>query len=235
MLDLYLLIPATALVALLVGIVMRPRRYYFIRHGETVMNATHIRQGEEGGLTEKGQHQAQKVGESLKGLHIKRIISSSYQRARETTESINEYLHVPVTYSPLFGERRNPKEIIGRSVDDPEVVRIVDQMDLAYHEDDFRISDEENFIDLKARAKKGLEFLGRQSGRNVVLVTHHHFLKMLIAYLLYRDNLHASDFVKLSFFNYSDNAAVTICEYHPWRMFGKTRGWEVVAFNEHAA
>ncbi len=55
---------------------------------------------------------------------------------------------------------------------------------------------------------------------------------MLIAYLLYRERLHAADFIKLSFFNISDNAGITICEFHPWRIFSPTRGWEVVSYNE---
>jgi hypothetical protein len=54
---------------------------------------------------------------------------------------------------------------------------------------------------------------------------------MLIAYLLYRNSLHASDFVKLSFFNASDNAGITVCDYKPWKMFSRTRGWEIVSYN----
>jgi hypothetical protein len=57
---------------------------------------------------------------------------------------------------------------------------------------------------------------------------------MLIAYLLYRDGLHAGDFIKLSFFNMVDNAGITTCDYHPWKMFSKTHGWEVVSFNQQA-
>jgi hypothetical protein len=51
-------------------------------------------------------------------------------------------------------ERKNPSEIIGKHTDDSEVTRIVDQMDLAYHLDEYRFSDEENFTDLKKRARE---------------------------------------------------------------------------------
>jgi len=217
---------------LLVIFLMRPRRFYLVRHGETLLNAEHIRQGEEGGLSEVGKKQAERVGAVLKQLPIERIISSTYPRAKETAEILKKYLHVPVLYSPLFAERRNPTEIVGKSTRDPEVIRIVDQMDLAYHDDDFRISDEENFIDLKARAKKCVTLLARQGAKETALVTHHHFLKMLLAYMLYRENLHAKDFVKLSFFNVSDNAGISVVEYHPWQMLSPTRGWSVVSFNE---
>lgn len=225
--------PLLALVAVaFLFFFMRTRRFYFVRHGETLLNAQHVRQGEEGGLSERGRRQAEKVGEVLKRLPVERIISSTYPRARETADILKKHLNVPVIYSPLFAERRNPSEIIGKSTRDPEVIRIVDQMDLAYHTDDYRFSDEEDFLDLKKRARKCLALLARQGTRETVVVTHHHFLKMLIAYLLYRERLHAADFVKLSFFNVSDNAGITTCEFHPWKMFSPTMGWEVVSYNE---
>lgn len=221
-----------ALAAIAVVFLMRPRRFYLVRHGETLMNAEHIKQGAEGALSGKGRHQADRVGVYLKQFHIERIISSSYLRAKETTELINAHLKVPVIYSSLFIERRNPSEIIGKNRDEPEVTRIVDQMDLTYHEDDYRFSDEENFIDLQKRAKKCFNLLARQGARESCVVTHHVFLKMFIANLLYRDRLHAADFVKLSFFNISDNAGITICEFHPWKLLSPTQGWEVVSYNE---
>jgi len=208
------------------------KRFYFVRHGETILNAKHIKQGAEGGLSDAGKRQAAAVGAQLAPLGIRKIIASPYERARETASIINKYLHAPISYSPLLAERRNPSEIIGKNRDDPEVVRIVDQMDLAYHEDDYRFSDEENFIDLKKRAKKCLSFLARHGARETCVITHHAFLKMLLSYMLHRERLHATDYVKLSFFNVSDNAGISICEYRPWRCLSKTRGWEIVSYNQ---
>lgn len=218
-------------VILLVLFLMRTRRFYFIRHGETLLNAQHIRQGEDGALSERGRAQAEQIGQHFEHTPIKRIISSTYPRARETAGLINTYLNVPILYSPLLAERRNPSEIIGKHTHDAAVTLIVNQMDLAYHPDDYLYSDEENFAALKARARKCLSLLARQGARETLVVTHHVFLKMLVAYLLYREELHATDFVKLSFFNVSDNAGITICEYNPWDMFSPTLGWKVVSYN----
>lgn len=208
------------------------KRFYFVRHGETLLNQQHIKQGEEGGLSESGRHQAEKVGRYLKRFHIDRIISSTYPRAIETAEIINMNLEAQIIYSPLLVERRSPSEVIGKNRDDPGATRITDSIDAAYHPDDYRFSDEENFEDLKKRARKCLNLLARQDARETVVVTHHVFLKMLVAYLLYRERLHAKDFAKLSFFNYSDNAGITVCEFHPWKIFSPTMGWEVVSYNE---
>ena len=221
-----------ALVVIFIVFRMRPRRFYIVRHGETLMNAQHIKQSADGALSEHGRRQAERVGIYLKHFPIERIISSTYPRAKETAEIINTHFKVPIMYSTLLVERQSPSEVIGKDRDDPSIVRIIDQMDLAYHEDDYRFSDEENFIDVKKRARKCLNLLARQGALETAVVTHHVILKMLIAYLLYHKRLHAADFAKLSFFNVSDNAGITICEYYPWKFLSPTRGWEVVSYNE---
>lgn len=207
-------------------------RFYFVRHGETLLNAEHIRQGVDGGLSPNGQCQAENAGRDLEHLGIERIIASTYPRAQETATIINAHLKVPSIYSELLVERRNPSEIIGKRTDDPEVARIIDQIDLSYHDDDYRFSDEENFVDMKKRAKKCLALLACQDAHTTCVVTHHKFLKMLIAYMLYRERLHAADFAKLSFFNTADNAGITVCKFHWWKIFSPTRGWEVVSYNQ---
>lgn len=217
---------------MLVFFSLRTRRFYFVRHGETLLNKQHIRQGRDGALSEKGREQAVAVGAYLAQFPIKHIIASSYPRAKETAEIIAARLHMPITYSELLTERRNPSEIIGKDRDGPAVKKIVDQIEESYHTDDYRFSDEENFTDLKKRARKCLHLLTHQGARETVVVTHHVFLKIFVAYLLYGEQLHAGDFAKLSFFNVSDNAGITICEYNPWKFFSPTHGWRVVSYNE---
>lgn len=211
---------------------MRPRRFYFVRHGETLLNAAQVKQGAEGGLSEAGKQQAEAVGALLAPLRITLIIASPYERAKETVRLINERLHVPVRYTPLLAERRNPSDIIGKRTDDPAVVRAVDQMDLAYHDDSYRYGDEENFQDLKTRARQCLRYLAWRGAARTCVVTHRAFLKMLLSYMRYRETLHAKDYVKLSFFNPADNGGVSICEFHPWKLLSPTHGWEVVSYNE---
>jgi uncharacterized phosphatase len=219
----------------LVGILfylMRPKRFYFVRHGETLLNAEHIKQGRDGALSEKGREQAEMVGQYLSRFPIKHIFTSTYPRAEETAAIINSHLSVPIIPTELLIERKNPSEVIGRRTTDAEVEKIMDQIERAYHGDEYRYSDEENFIDLRERAHKCLQFLMLQTTKEAAVITHHVFLKMLIAYILYRERLNASDFVKLSFFNVSDNAGITVCEFHPWKFFSATHGWEVVSYNE---
>lgn len=225
--------PFIVLVAiLLIYLLLRPRRFYFVRHGETVLNAQKIKQGEAGALSENGRRQADEVGAYLKPYSIRRIISSTYPRARETAEIIQRQVRAPITYSPLFAERKSPSEVIGKPVHDPAVETIIAQTELSYHEDEYRYSDEENFIDLKDRARRALDLLASQGGSSTCIVTHRAFLKMLIAYMLHRERLHAADYVRLAFFNWSDNAGLTICEFRAWEILSPSRGWRVIAYNE---
>ncbi len=220
------------LVVWLIVLRMRPKRFYLVRHGETLLNVAHRKQGPEGGLSEKGKEQAERVGTALAPFGIERILASPYERARETAEIIRTHVHASIRYSPLLAERRNPSDVLGKSTHDPEVMHIIDEMDLAYHADDYRHRDEENFLDLARRAQKCLRYLAHNGTRHTCVVTHHAFLKMLLAYMQYRRALHSADYVKLSFFNTSDNGGISIVEYHPWHFWNKKRGWEVVSFNE---
>ncbi len=216
---------------------MARKLIYFVRHGESILNAQGIRQGHEGGLSEKGKAQAKETGERLAHHHFQVMLVSPYDRTKETADIINSCLDTPLTieYSELLQERRNPTEIIGKSISDLSVMKIVDAMDKSYHSDDFRFSDEENFIDLKLRAKRLLEYLSQRPEKKILVVTHGIFLRMVVAVTLYWDDLSASDYNSLSFYNASNNAAITVCRYRKgW--FGPTpdRRWELIAWDDYA-
>ena len=223
---------ALLFVLLYVGNALRVKRFYFVRHGRTILNVKRIRQGAEGGLDEAGKQQAERVGVYLQGFEIEKIIASPYERTKETATIINTHLHVPVFYSSLLAERRSPSEIIGKSSEDPVSEAVMDRIDLSYHEDDYRYSDEENFQDLKLRVRRCLALLARERGTALCCVTHSFILKMILSYMLYGEKLHASDYARLSFFNPAGNAGITICEYHPWKgMFSKDGGWTILSYN----
>ena len=179
---------------------MATKIIYFVRHGETENNAKGIRQGPEGALTEKGRAQALATAKRFP-KHKGRpqiIIASPYERTRETAAIIAKELHLRVKYSKLLVERRNPSEVIGHAGTEPEVRKIIDRIDNSYHADDLRISDEENFTDLKKRAKKLLNYITWRWQSRIIMVTHKIFLKMVISYMLYGDKLTASQYNNLS-------------------------------------
>jgi broad specificity phosphatase PhoE len=211
----------------------RPKKVYFVRHGETLLNAQHIRQGSGGGLSNKGKQQATLTGQRLQLFPIDVIIVSPFERTQETAAIINTFLKKPIEYSDLLKERRNPSEIIGKWADDVEVRRITDLIDKSFHDSNLRYSDEENFEDLKLRAEQLLDFLAARPERNILCVTHGIFLTMVIAVMQYRESLTAEEYIKLSFYNQANNAGITVCEFKPLEKKSPTHGWNLLAWNDY--
>jgi broad specificity phosphatase PhoE len=212
--------------------IMATKLIYFVRHGETEFNAKNIRQGAEGSLTEKGRAQALATAKRFpkeKG-RPQIIISSPYQRTKETAEIIAGELKMQVKYSDLLAERKNPSEIVGHEGGEREVRAIIDRIDKSYHADDLRYSDEENFSDLKERAKKLLSFIKRRWEKRIIMVTHKIFLKMIVSYMLYGDSLTASQYNNLSYFNPIDNAGMAICSYTTH--WFKKSDWKLIIWND---
>ncbi|MFA6586056.1 MAG: histidine phosphatase family protein [Candidatus Paceibacterota bacterium] len=213
---------------------MANKLIYFVRHGETESNAKGIRQGAEGSLTEKGRSQAfaTAIRFPKKKGRPQVIIASPFQRTKETAEIIARELKMPVEYSDLLKERRNPSEIIGHSGKEKLVEDIINRIDKSYHPDDYRYSDEENFVDLKERAKKLLAYITERREKRIVMVTHGIFLKMIMSYMLYGDKLTASEYNNLSYFNPVDNASMAIVSYIP-HWFTKNE-WKLLVWNDLA-
>jgi probable phosphoglycerate mutase len=183
-------------------------------------------------LTEKGRAQALATAKRFpkeKG-RPQIIISSPFARTKETAEIIGKELKIKVKYSDLLKERKNPTEIIGKWGGERETRSIIDHMDKSYHLDDLRISDEENFTDLKERAKKLLAYISRRRQKRIIMVTHGNFLKMVISYMLYGDKLTSPQYNTLNYFNPIKNASMAICSYtHHWF---KKNEWKLLVWND---
>lgn len=210
---------------------MGKKLIYFVRHGESELNAAGVRQGEDGGLSEKGRAQVLETAKKFpKEKGRPQIIwSSPYERTRETAEIIAKELGIKIKYIDLLKERRNPSQIVGRKADEPEVRLIADRIDKSFHDDSLRYSDEENFEDLKKRAKRLLKFIAGRRHKRIIMVTHGIFLKMVVAYMLHGKHLTASEYNALAFYNPSDNAGLTICRFEP-HWFRKNE-WKILTWN----
>ncbi len=209
------------------------KRIYFVRHGETLLNAAHIRQGSEGGLSDRGKEQARLTGERLKLFPIDIMLVSPFERTKETAAIINTYVDKTIEYSDLLKERKNPTEIIGKEAESPEVRKITDLIDKSFHEGTLRYSDEENFEDLKTRARELLAFLSTRPEVNILCVTHGIFLTMVIGYMQKGEALTPADYVKMSFYNQANNAGITVCEYDAWKKKEVDKGWSLIAWNDY--
>jgi broad specificity phosphatase PhoE len=81
-----------------------------LRHAQSLFNVafavTRVDPGiEDPHLTDLGLNQARQAAQTLQSRKIRRIVTSPYTRAIQTTHIVNKSLGVPVTIDPVVGER----------------------------------------------------------------------------------------------------------------------------------
>lgn len=210
------------------------KHIYFVRHGESDANKAGIRQGPDSTLSEEGQVQAERAGQRFKAFGIDHIVASPYTRTTQTAAIIHTHLHVPVEYSDLFRERKNPSEILGRTSDDPHAIEITKQLFENYHIPGKRYSDEENFEDLKERADAAVRFLEEHQAQNILVVSHGLFMRIFFARALFGEGLTSREFVKTAYSLSSHNTGIAHFEYDPERVGWDNKGWLLKRWNDHA-
>jgi len=213
------------------GIISDMKRVYFVRHGESELNASGNWIGDNKGMTEKGKLQVYDVVKKLSHTQFDVIISSNIRRAVETGEIIKKEINKEIIFSELFNERAWPSAQVGLSKDDPESRKMQHDIWDNFSNPDYRHSDEENFSDLKTRIKKAFEFLEHIENENILVVTHGFTLRILLAYAVMGDELTGEECAQFVDKFHTKNTGVTILEY------GKTARrtkWHVTSWNDHS-
>ncbi len=197
---------------------MFTKYFYLIRHGETVFNEEKRRQDNKGGLSTHGVEEVETLGKRLSNMEIQKMFVSPFERTKETANILNKYLKLKdkkIIFTNLIAERKNPTCIVGLDYDDTIAKSFVDTMDKSIHDENLRLYDEENFLDLKNRALKAEKFLLKKSSKYNLCVTHGIFLKMFLSILLYGKDLKVKDYIQMNMYNTSDNAGITFVKYSP--------------------
>lgn len=186
-------------------------KVYFVRHGESQHNAEKAHQALDVSLSETGRKQAEIVAERFKVIKVDTIISSDYPRAKETAEIIGQVIGKKPIFTELARERRLPSEVCGKSVDDPALHELKKKIEQNIHDPNFHYSDEENFYDIKERAKQLLKFVSNSS-ENILVVLHGTILRYVMASMMYGDNFDWDIFHPITKFFWLDNTGITFCE-----------------------
>ncbi|MGV7091963.1 2,3-diphosphoglycerate-dependent phosphoglycerate mutase GpmB [Siccibacter turicensis] len=158
---------------------------YLVRHGETQWNAERRIQGQsDSALTNKGEQQAQQVGERAKALGITHIIASDLGRTRRTAEIIAAACGCDVTLDARLREldmgvleRRHLDSL----TDEEEGWR----RQLVNGTADGRIPDGESMLELSQRMHGALNAcLDLPEGSRPLLVSHGMALGCLVSTIL---------------------------------------------------
>src|SRR6185436_16717380 len=133
------------------------KHLYFVRHGESELNAAGLGAGHsESPLTEKGRQQAKQAGQEAKDLKIDYVVCSPLSRARETAEIIAKEIGYPVKdihVNKLFIER-----FFGELEGQPIIT------DVNFNFDD--VKNVEKSQDLLLRGRAALDYLEKLKADN---------------------------------------------------------------------
>lgn len=143
-----------------------------LRHGESVWNAEHRYQGQQGtGLSALGRQQAKAAAEYLQSLDIDAVVASDLQRVTETLQPCLDSLdHLEVSVDKRWREidvgTWGGRMIADVAAEEPDVVEA-----FARGEDVAR-GGGETFRQLRARVWEAAQDVTRSGVRRVLVVTH---------------------------------------------------------------
>ncbi len=202
-------------------------RVYLVRHEETEHNANKLYMSPDVPLSEVGLKQAEDLANRLKKLPVDLILSSPYERAKQTADIISKHLEKEVQVEEDLKEIVRPSFFHHRSWTEPEISEIRDLIIEKWGDKDFHHSDEENFPELLKRGLNIISKLENLNAEHVVVVTHEGFMKMILAALVFGADLNSKLFDELYEFLRVSNTGITICD----RRDGE---WKLVTWNDHA-
>lgn len=181
-------------------------------------------------LTVKGRQQAEFIAARVSKLPIKIVISSTMPRAHETANAILQKVPTPIEYSDLFQEVKRPSVQIGLERNSDEGLRIERERYKNFAVPGWRHSDEENFEDLRERARMCLEVLAQKEENEILVVTHGLFIRYLLAIAVFGPEVtpEVTEHIVRSF--HMENTGLSVFGYdetkkHPWWLW---------VWNDHA-
>lgn len=204
---------------------------YFIRHGESEGNTGPIRQDGSSTLSMRGREQAVFMADRCSKLPIDAIVASPMTRAQETAEIIGNKIGKEIQSSDFFRERRRPSAQTGKPKNDPQALIIDQEIWDNFGTAGYRHSDEENFEDLRNRAKDALQFLADRPEDHIVVVTHGFFMRIVLAYITFRERLTGRECEMFMRTFHMENTGLTIVKYAG---ADKEPPWWVWTWNDHA-
>ena len=188
--------------------------------------------GKSAKLTARGHEQAKFIAQRCVRLPIEVIISSGFLRADETARYIVDAVGKPLEQSDLFAERRHPSFPPGRSKSEPDYVAFEEGFWNKFDDPSWRHEDAENFDDLNARAQAALRLLAGRPEKNVLVVGHGLFTKVLAAKVVFGDGLTGSECIKVLRAFRLENTGLSVFEHDPEHAGASV--WRIAVWNDHA-
>jgi broad specificity phosphatase PhoE len=205
---------------------------YFVRHGQSVANASAVFQPPESPLSETGRRQAACVARRISGLGVQALLSSPLERAKGTAEAIAQATGLMPEYSGLFVERMKPASINGRPFGNAQARAIWTEWNKTLYTPGVRVEDGENFDGLIARADAALAYLQARAETSIAVVTHGYFFRTVVARAMLGGMLSGEAFKRFQRMAGMENTGLAAMGYG--ELSGGEPGWRVLFYNDHA-
>jgi broad specificity phosphatase PhoE len=196
-------------------------KVFLVRHAESVLNAKNTGQYPHTELSSNGLRQAERLAERLTNVKTDLLLCSRYKRAMQTAQTIGKRIGRRVTYTTLLNEWKRPTEMQGQNVDGLLSKKITAAMLKHIDDPSWHYSDEENFFDLKKRMVRFLKYLQKSRKKTAIVVTHGYTIRMLIAIMLFGEDMDMKSFYKFASFIHTTNTGITECAFEngKWRLY----------------
>lgn len=205
---------------------------YFVRHGQSVDNASPVFQSINSPLSEKGITQAKSIADRLAGISFEALIASPVIRAKETAQYISETTHKDIIFSDLFVERIKPIEIDGKPWTNEQATKVWREWEETLYTPGKHVSDAEGYDDTIARADKALDYLAERPESSLVVVTHGYFLRVIVARVLLGNKLTGAIMKRFQELASIENTAITVLNYKD--AFEEDFAWRLWTLNDHS-
>lgn len=166
------------------------KKIYLVRHGETNYNEAGLVQGSDSVLTDAGIKQVNRLATRVESIAFDHLLVSDYERTRQTAQPIVDLTSKEAEFTPLVREVRRPSEFIHKPNQSDEYQAFLHAAKAHYSDAAWHHSDEENFFDAKQRVKETLDYIASLNG-DVLVVSHGHFIRLMVSYILTQGNLTA--------------------------------------------
>ncbi len=186
---------------------------YFVRHGESELNAKRIHQVATTPLSKTGEKQAEAVANRLVHVPIGAVVASHYTRAQQTAEAIASKLELPVTTCEHFKELDRPSSLHGLHYQDSHAISTLETIKKYHHNPSYRHSDEETFFEAITRAQAGIDFIKKLPHEDVAIVSHGNFLRIIVGVMLFGDRFDTVMFEDMQRWRIM-NTGITHCMYY---------------------
>lgn len=200
---------------------------YFVGHGESQGNCAGIHQDGTTQLSEYGLKQAETVARRFKRISVDVIFSSDFIRAAKTAEMISRIVQKKIVHLPILREMKRPTEIEGKHHKAPETMSIKKILEEHSEDPSWHFSDEENIYDFRKRALDFIDFLSKQQHKNIVVVSHGLFIRMIVAVMMIGSDAPIDEYHKIFRFLKHKNTGITLCRRDKDH-------WSLVTWNDHA-